>query len=189
MAFHGQVLVRSVYNLTNLCKIFSNSVVIECQKRDNGKDRKMPDNSALIRIGNGIPKSPKGYVFSSPYFIVKLSIKEEMANIPISAMKEDMHCGVRKAVLQLGIITFENCDDCVNAGATIVTQIWSHGEKEERVPRWNHTSAKCSRTILSLDWLVLLCLLHQGQRWLFGYQGSLLNHIQLPIDQKPQMSL
>lgn len=38
---------------------------------------KMPDNSAFTGVGNGIPKSPKGYVFSFLYFTVKVCEKRK----------------------------------------------------------------------------------------------------------------
>ena len=37
--------------------------------------------------------------------------------------------------------------------------------------RWGHTSAVCSGTITSLDWLAMLCLMHPGHGWPFWQTG------------------
>lgn len=42
------------------------------------------------------------------------------------------HCGVRKAALPDGNITFENGDGCPKPSVRAVTQIWTRKEKEER---------------------------------------------------------
>lgn len=64
--------------------------------------------------------------------IMQLPMKEEMTNIPISGMRDDAALWSKESCSLHWRHPIENCDDCVKPSVTIVTQIWSHKEKEER---------------------------------------------------------